>query len=205
MYRWGSTDDGDAGPDAGLGGRRPGTGQPPMRPWLRRPPGRAAGLVVCVPVVVLGALALGKSLTGAPSYAAGASPGPAGTDESASSGSDSPPAACVGVPVGPGDDLQKASDTHPEGTTFCLTAGVHRLASVVPKRGQRFVGEGAKTVLSGAKVLDPARAVPDGADRWYWSDQTQQDWRRGTLIPPGLAEAPNEGDLFSQELFVTTS
>jgi hypothetical protein len=26
-----------------------------------------------------------------------------------------------------------------------------------------------------------------------------------TLIPPGSAEAPNEGDLFSQELFVTTS
>jgi hypothetical protein len=25
-YRWGSTDDGDAGPDAGPGGRRPGTG-----------------------------------------------------------------------------------------------------------------------------------------------------------------------------------
>jgi hypothetical protein len=176
-----------------------------MRPWLRRPPGRAAVLVFCVVVVVLGALALGKSLTGAPSSAAGASPGSAGTDESASSGSDSPPAACVGVPVRPGDDLQKASDSHPEGTTFCLTAGVHRLASVVPKRGQRFVGEGTKTVLNGAKILDPARATFDGFGRWYWSFQTQQDWRAGKLIPPGSAEAPNEGDLFSQELFVTTS
>src|SRR4051794_18510108 len=107
-----------------------------MRPWLRRPPGRAAVLVVCV--VVLGALALGKSLTGGPSSAAGAIPRPPGTDEGASSGSESPPVACVGVPVRPGDDLQKASDSHPEGTTFCLTAGVHRLASVVPKRGQRF-------------------------------------------------------------------
>jgi Right handed beta helix region len=175
-----------------------------MRPRLCRPPGPAAVLVVCV-VVGLGALALGKSLTGAPSSAAGTSPRPAGTDEAASSGSDSPPAACVGVPVRPGDDLQKASDSHPEGTTFCLTAGVHRLASVVPKRGQRFVGEGARSVLSGAKVLDPARATSDGAGHWYWSGQTQQDWRRGTLIPPGSAEPPNEGDLFSQELFVTTS
>ena len=162
-----------------------------MRPWLRRPPGRAAVLVVCV-VVGAGRAGLGEELDRRTVVTAGASPGAAGTDETASSGSDSPPAACVGVPVRPGDDLQKASDSHPEGTTFCLTAGVHRLASVVPKRGQRFVGEGTKTVLNGAKILDPARATSDGFGRWYWVTRPSRTGDGGAH-PAGVRRGPERG------------
>jgi hypothetical protein len=128
-----------------------------------------------------------------------------GADEVGSPVSAARPAGCSGVQVRPEDALERIVGSRPEGTTFCLAAGVHRLASVVPKRGQRFVGEGSRTILSGARVLDPQAAASDGAGRWYWSGQTQQDWPRGTLMQPSSAAAPNQGDLFSQELFVTTS
>lgn len=114
-------------------------------------------------------------------------------------------AACVGVQVVQGDDLQAASRSHPEGTTFCLKAGVYRLASVVPKAAQRFVGEGLGTVLNGAKVLQATDARRDGSGHWYWADQTQQDDPHGTLIGSGYVPAPNEGDRYGQELFSTPS
>lgn len=121
---------------------------------------------------------------------------------------DPPPAPvlpCVGVPVGPGDDLQRAVDAHPAGTSFCLAAGVHRLAHALPKDGQRFVGEGRGTVLSGAKVLRAADARQDGPGRWHWDGQTQRSEPHGELIGPGHAEAPNPGDRYNEELFVTAS
>jgi len=121
---------------------------------------------------------------------------------------DPPPAPvlpCVGVPVGLGDDLQRAVDAHPAGTSFCLAAGVHRLAHALPKDGQRFVGEGRGTVLSGAKVLRAADARQHGPGRWHWDGQTQRSEPHGELIGPGHAEAPNPGDRYNEELFVTAS
>src|SRR3712207_2735830 len=61
---------------------------------------------------------------------------------------------CEGVAIAPGDSLQQAVDANPEGTTFCLNAGIHRLATAVPRSGQRFIGEGPDTVLSGARILN---------------------------------------------------
>ena len=48
---------------------------------------------------------------------------------------------CDGVRIEPGDDAQRAIDAHPEGTTFCLAAGVHRRTTpLVPKTGDALVG-----------------------------------------------------------------
>ena|GEM_PF-1413915 len=115
------------------------------------------------------------------------------------------PAACAGVTVRAGDDLGRAVASHPAGTTFCLGAGEHRLASAVPKDGQRFVGEGEKTRLSGARVLEADAARRDAAGRWYWTGQTQEGRPHGVLIGPGHAEVPNPGDAYPEELFVTSS
>ena len=101
--------------------------------------------------------------------------------------------------------LQQAVDANPEGTTFCLKSGIHRLATAVPRSGQRFVGEGAETVLWGARILDAAAAQRDGEGRFYWDGQTQTSVPNGRLVPPGRVNRPNVGDLYNEELFVTRS
>jgi Right handed beta helix region len=114
-------------------------------------------------------------------------------------------APCSGIAIGPRDSLQAAIDAHPQGTTFCLEAGMHRLAQAVPKDYQRFIGEGAGTTLSGARVLraDDAKRGDDG--RYYWKNQTQESKPHGTLLGPGYSEESNLGDLLNEELFVTPS
>ena len=112
---------------------------------------------------------------------------------------------CAGVAVGADDDLQRAVDTHPAGTTFCLGAGVHRLAQAVPKDRQRFIGFGQDTILSGARTLAPADARRDHAGRWYWPGQTQQSTPHGTLGGTAAGVRPNQGDRYNEELFVTAS
>jgi hypothetical protein len=170
----------------------------------RRRTAIAAAVLVLVVTVLLGVVALVEFAT-PPEADKGPGRPSVGAGEAGSPAPGSPPTPCTGIRVRPGDDLQHASDTHPEGATFCLMAGVHRLASVVPKPGQRFVGEGEATVLTGAKVLDAAAARPDGAGHWYWDGQPGKDEPRGQLIDPGHGETPNEGDRFAQELFVTPS
>jgi len=60
---------------------------------------------------------------------------------------------CTGVRIGPGDDAQRTIDAHPAGTTYCLTAGTHRVTMpLVPKEGDSLVGEG-NSVLSGSVEL----------------------------------------------------
>jgi len=55
--------------------------------------------------------------------------------------------------LSPGDDLQAEVDSQPEGTTFEIEAGIHRLKQpIVPKAGDSFIGEPGAT-LSGAKLL----------------------------------------------------
>ena len=60
---------------------------------------------------------------------------------------------CHGITVTAAEDPQRVIDAHPPGTTFCLSAGTHRLQRpLVPKRGDALVGrQGA--VLSGSRVL----------------------------------------------------
>lgn len=54
--------------------------------------------------------------------------------------------------------LSQAVATAPNGTVFCIEAGLHRLQSAQPKRGQRFFGEPG-AILSGAAILGGFRAV----------------------------------------------
>ncbi len=57
------------------------------------------------------------------------------------------------VTLSPGDDIQQAVDSNPPGTTFMLNAGVYRIQSVLPKKGDAFIGA-VGVVLNGAKLLD---------------------------------------------------
>lgn len=88
---------------------------------------------------------------------------------------------CTGVKMTPGSDLQAAIRAHPEGTTFCLEAGMYRLASpLLPKARDSLIGQPG-TVLNGSKLLsDYSR---DGAN-WVASGQTQQNNKlRGECYP----------------------
>jgi hypothetical protein len=116
-----------------------------------------------------------------------------------------PAVPCTGVRVAPGDDLQREVDTHPLGATFCLLAGVHHPAAVVPRDGQRFVGEGPDTILSGARTLRAADARRDAAGRWYWGGQTQRSAPHGTLVGSDGGVRANPGDRYNEELFTSTS
>jgi len=62
-------------------------------------------------------------------------------------------APCHGIEVRPGADLGAAVAASPEGATFCLRSGVHRVSGPVrPRDGQRLVGEPG-ALVSGAKVV----------------------------------------------------
>jgi len=51
------------------------------------------------------------------------------------------PSACVGTPINPGDDWSAKVSGGGTGTVFCIKAGTHQRQSVVPKSGQKFIGE----------------------------------------------------------------
>lgn len=73
---------------------------------------------------------------------------------------------CDGVQVTPATDLQVAIDAHPQGATFCLSAGTYRLtAPLVPKSGQRLVSIEPRTaVLSGDDTTTMAVNGEQAAD-----------------------------------------
>lgn len=80
-------------------------------------------------------------------------------------------ATCNGVQVSTSQSIQSAIDANPNGTTFCLASGTHRISvGIIPKSGNTIVGmPGA--VLSGAKML--TEYVHDGT-YWYAPNQTQR-------------------------------
>lgn len=167
---------------------------------LRRPHLLVAGglAAVVAMLALLGAVPSRAPDDGA-GVASGAGPLVAGDSSAA------PDVPCTGVRVAPGEDLQRAVDDHPPGTTFCLAAGVHHPDGVVPKDGQRFVGEGQDTILSGARPLPAAEARRDGAGRWYWPGQTQRSGPHGTLVGTDGGVRANPGDRYNEELFTSTS
>lgn len=79
---------------------------------------------------------------------------------------------CTGVTVDPSDNAADTVASHPPGTQFCLTAGVHRLEGPIrPRPGQRFAGMPG-TVVSGSTVLteferDGKRWVAQGLRTFY--------------------------------------
>ncbi len=64
-----------------------------------------------------------------------------------------PPTLPPGIAIAPGQSIQALVKANPAGTTFILKAGTHVRQSVIPKSGDRFIGE------PGA-VLDGQGAVP---------------------------------------------
>jgi parallel beta-helix repeat protein len=64
------------------------------------------------------------------------------------------------ITVTPEDDLAALAAAAPEGTTFLLAPGVHRMASVEPRTGQAFIGRSG-AVMSGALVLNRFRRAGD--------------------------------------------
>ena len=45
------------------------------------------------------------------------------------------------IEIFPGDDINSIVDNNPEGTTFIIKAGVHRMQEIWPKNGNTFWGE----------------------------------------------------------------
>jgi len=126
-------------------------------------------------LVLLSALAV----PGCRSGGHGAGPGPAGhgkrVEAPGLTGAVGPIArSCRGVTVTAASDVQHVIDSHPQGTTFCLSAGMYRLRTpLVPKRGDALIGR-LGAVLNGSKVLTG----------WQRSGHV---WRTTGFLPP----APN--------------
>jgi len=80
------------------------------------------------------------------------------------------PAVTTSTTIYPGQDIQAAVNSNPGGTSFTLKAGVHRLQSITPKAGDKFVGE-AGTILNGARRLT---TFTRQGMYWIATGQTQQ-------------------------------
>lgn len=104
----------------------------------------------------------------------------------------SPPADAVRVEVG--DDLQALVRDHPPGTSFLLASGVHRLLSVEPRDGDRFVGEPG-AVMSGAEMLD-VEAFREDEGRWMLDGVDAEGFVHGTMLEGHEREAHPE-DLYA--------
>ena len=88
-------------------------------------------------------------------------------------------------------------DRDAEGVTFLIKPGIHRLQSVVPKSGNRFIGEPG-AILSGARLLS---SLSRDGDAWVAANQTQEGpkgYGQGALSPAGVEykEATYPEDLY---------
>ena len=63
----------------------------------------------------------------------------------------------AGISILPGQSIQGFVNANPAGTTFILKAGTHVRQSVIPKSGDRFIGE-TGAVLDGQGVAPYAFA-----------------------------------------------
>jgi len=80
------------------------------------------------------------------------------------------------VRISAGTDIQSVVNGSPEGTTFWLEAGVHRLQEIAPKANQTFIGDKG-AILSGAQLLT---SFTQQSGLWVASGQTQEGQRNGT-------------------------
>lgn len=102
-----------------------------------------------------------------------------------------------GIHITPGSSIQTAVNANPDGTTFFLEAGVHRLQEVIPKPGNVFNGAGqGSTIIRGSNQLTSASFVDQGNGTWRLALTTtmtqSQEWNC-------MAAAPGCG--YDQELF----
>jgi hypothetical protein len=100
-----------------------------------------------------------------------------------------PPAGSVTIRVG--DDVGRATDTHPPGTTFWLASGVHGFrSSVVPKQGNRYVGAPGAVIDGGGRV---------NIAFWEeWFDRKVRDVQLSYLTIQNFAsDGENQGALYA--------
>lgn len=98
-----------------------------------------------------------------------------------------------------GSNFQQVVNARPAGVTYVIAAGLHRLQRVVPKDGDRFVGE-AGAIMSGARVLS-ASGFSKADNGWAIGGQTQEGRYytgdpRARMLPGHFAEDRPE-ELFS--------
>ncbi|MBT8165572.1 MAG: right-handed parallel beta-helix repeat-containing protein [Acidimicrobiia bacterium] len=103
----------------------------------------------------------------------GTAPAPPG---SGGGGSEVPPGA---ISVNPGTNIQSAIDDAPDGATFYIRAGVHRLQRFQPKPGNTIIGEPG-AILNGSRVLN---GWSQEGSQWWVGGQTQQAARHGVCEP----------------------
>ena len=102
------------------------------------------------------------------------------------------PAAAQSVEIWPWQNIQQVVNGWPAGTTFYLKAGVHRMQTITPRSGDRFIGEPG-TVLSGARQLT---SFGRSGAYWFASGQTQQGPRPGAKCDPGYPRCGYPEDLY---------
>jgi parallel beta-helix repeat protein len=79
-------------------------------------------------------------------------------------------AAAQSADIYPWQNIQQVVNGYPAGTTFYLKSGVHRMQTITPRSGDRYIGEGG-TVLSGARQLTSFGRL---GSYWFAGSQTQQ-------------------------------
>jgi len=106
-------------------------------------------------------------------------------------------ATTTGIAIYPGQSIQAAVNAHPNGTTFTLKSGTHRLQSVAPKAGDIFLGESG-AIMSGARLLT---SFSRSGGYWVATGQTQQNTRSGTCLTGTACQYPE--DLFLDNRLLT--
>ena len=79
------------------------------------------------------------------------------------------------IEIFPGDDINLIVDNNPDGTTFIIKSGIHRMQEIWPKNGNTFWGE-TGAILNGSRVL--TEFVTEGG-LFYAPDQTQEGQTHG--------------------------
>jgi parallel beta-helix repeat protein len=102
------------------------------------------------------------------------------------------PASAQSADIYPWQNIQQVVQNYPAGTTFYLKAGVHRMQSITPRTGDRFIGE-AGTVLSGARQLT---TFTRSGSYWVATGQTQQGAVRQTYCRSGFPRCSYPEDFF---------
>ena len=76
------------------------------------------------------------------------------------------------IEIFPGDDINSIVDNNPEGTTFIIKSGIHRMQEIWPKNGNTFWGE-AGAILNGGRVLTE---FEQEGGLYYAPNQAQEGW-----------------------------
>ena len=97
-----------------------------------------------------------------------------GGGSTSGSGGGSIPLPDGAIRITPGQSIQAAVNSNPNGTTFVIGSGVHRMQQVSPKNGNTFIGESG-AVLNGSRVLNSWQS---SGNFWYATNQSQE----GNLI-----------------------